>query len=77
MEKVTKAEFDLFVKNYPNELVPHTITICEPPMLTYNDFSNGRKYPEDSIVAKVIGNNLMPGTHTDEYFIERERITNV
>jgi hypothetical protein len=52
MKEVSKAEFDDFIKNYPSQLEKNVITFCEPPALTYNDFSDGKEWPK-SIVAKV------------------------
>jgi hypothetical protein len=48
---VSKEEFKKFVKEYPKELHKHAVMICEPPLITYHDFSDGKKYPE-SIIAK-------------------------
>lgn len=54
MEKdrqVSKEELDAFVAAYPRPLVKDVTSICEPPMLSYNDFTLGN-WPE-SVVAKV------------------------
>lgn len=32
-KEVTKEEFDLFIKQYPNKLEKDFVTMCEPPML--------------------------------------------
>lgn len=50
---VSKAEFDDFIDSYPNELAVDVTGICEPPLKTYNDFSDGKVWPE-SIVASVV-----------------------
>lgn len=52
MKTCTKSELEDFVKNYPNKLEKDIIHFCEPPLLTFNDFSNGKVWP-DSIVASV------------------------
>lgn len=50
--RVTKEEFENFIKNYPSKLEEHWIFFCTPAIITWNDFSAGRKYPE-TIVAKT------------------------
>ena len=50
--QVTKEEFGEFVKNYPIKLEWNVTAICDPPMGSYNDFSDGKVWPE-SVVAKV------------------------
>lgn len=50
-KKVTKDEYIRFVRNYPARLVFDLTAICEPPMGSYNDFSDGKEWPE-SMVAK-------------------------
>lgn len=37
MNKVTKAEFDEFISNYPKRLNSGCTTICEPPFISYRD----------------------------------------
>lgn len=48
---VTKEEFEAFIKNYPRKLIYDCYGVCEPPLITYNDFELG-KWP-DSIVAQT------------------------
>lgn len=80
---VTEEEFDLFIGKYPNPLERHIVRICDvwccgaehasrklPPILTYNDFSNGRTYPETSIIARIILNEEFKGY--DAYDGERD-----
>ena len=67
-KKVTKEEFEQYLKNYPRELETDVNGICEPPLVTYNDFTLG-KYPQ-SIVAKYYNNKM--GYEPDrpiEYYI--------
>jgi hypothetical protein len=66
-KKVEKDELDVFIKNYPNQLVKDVTGICDPPMLSYNDFSDGKVWPE-SIVAKVILNTFYG--ESDNYYIK-------
>ncbi len=53
MRRVTKEEFDAFIATYPRHLVRDVTGICEPPLMTFNDFTIAPKWPE-SVVAKVI-----------------------
>jgi|688.fasta_scaffold522165_1 hypothetical protein len=50
--EVSKADFDRYISEYPLPLERDVTHICEPPMLTYNDFSGGKIWPQ-SIVAKA------------------------
>jgi len=50
--EVSKADFDQYISDYPKPLEKDITRICEPPMLTYNDFSDGKVWPQ-SIVAKA------------------------
>lgn len=52
--EVSKEEFDKYIEEYPNSvsLVTDVCGICEPPMLSYHDLSNGKKWP-DSVIAKT------------------------
>lgn len=50
--RVSKDRFEQFIKNYPRELAVDVCGISEPPVITYNDFSDNRKWP-DSIVART------------------------
>lgn len=77
--QVTKEQFDLFIKNRfiaTGVKLDRDVTgICEPPLLTLNDFSNGLMWPE-SIVAKGY---LMDGSEyydfkTTEYFIKNSEM---
>lgn len=47
--KVSFNEFIEYINNYPYHLTRNITGICEPPLITYNDFSLGN-WP-DSIVA--------------------------
>lgn len=50
--EVSKDDFDQYISDYPKPLGKDIARMCEPPMLTYNDFSDGKVWPQ-SIVAKV------------------------
>lgn len=76
-KKVSKNEYLEFIKNYPKPLEFDCTGICEPPLGTYNDSSDGKMWPE-SIVAKEIRNWLDENGKVDntnalwEYFIIAE-----
>lgn len=59
-KKVDKETYLNFLADYPKELIVDITGICEPPLKTWNDFSNGKVWPE-SIVAKVVLNESMKG----------------
>lgn len=70
-KQVTKEEFEDFRDNYGSKLEVDVTAICEPPLLSLNDFSDGKVWPE-SIVAKAY---LMDGSDyyggkTTEYFLK-------
>lgn len=48
--KVSKEEFEQFIKEYPNSLQTNITAIFEPPLKTWNDFKKSDKWP-DSVVA--------------------------
>ena len=71
-KKVEKAEFDAFIAGYPLKLEKDVTGICDPPMRSYNDFSDGKIWPE-SMVAKVTLNTMMKGLdyhgEPDDYYL--------
>jgi hypothetical protein len=50
MKSVTVDEFEQFILAYPRQLSRDVAQFCEPPVVTYNDFSLG-KWP-GSVVAR-------------------------
>lgn len=73
-KQVSKNEFEKYIEEYAelNGVTLHrdVAGMCEPPLLSINDFSNGKVWPE-SIVAKAY---IMDGSEyydgkTTEYFI--------
>lgn len=59
MKQVSREEYLTFVKNYPNKLDFNCVTICEPPMGRYHDFSISKDLRE-SVVAREVRNWLTP-----------------
>jgi hypothetical protein len=70
-KKVLRSEFYDFVKNYKGKLDFDLCEICDPPMGSYNDSSNGKMWPE-SMVAKYITNDTLPDEKPNEYYIKAE-----
>lgn len=73
-KKVQKAEFDSFISDYPRRLEKDVTGICEPPMLSYNDFSDEKIWPE-SMVAQISLNTSMKGHpdyqgEPDDYYLK-------
>lgn len=50
MKPVTKEEFKQFIDSYPRHLERDVAMMCEPPVITFNDFSLGA-WPA-SVVAR-------------------------
>lgn len=67
-EKVSKAEFLDFIKNYPRKLDVDICGISDPPLKTYNDFTIADKWPE-SVVASTF---KYPSNEEDRYYIPEE-----
>lgn len=53
-EKVSEEEFKSFICKYPNKLDVDCWGACEPPLISYNDFSIATHFP-NSIIAKHDG----------------------
>ena len=58
-KEVTKPEFDEFIRSYPSDLEINIANYYDPPLKTYNDFSDGKSWP-DSVVALVVLNESYP-----------------
>lgn len=43
---ISKENFAAIINEYPADLDYNENHICDPPMVTYNDFSDGKKWPE-------------------------------
>lgn len=53
--EVTYDEFSNFLKNYANKLEWNCVTICDPPIGFYHDFTDFKEgdHPLDYVVAKI------------------------
>lgn len=71
-KKVSKDDFYEYIEKYQKEnsvkLERDVAMMCEPPLITYNDFSNGKVWPE-SIVVKSIAEGYLG--NPQEYFIPK------
>jgi hypothetical protein len=66
--KVTKEEFDDFIKSYPDNYERSCIGICEPPVLNYYELSFGKACIE-ALFAQIILKTAM-GEKEDDYYIK-------
>ena len=51
-KKVSKTEFQEFINNYPRKLERDVCGVCDPPVVTYNDFKLANRWPY-SVVART------------------------
>lgn len=68
-KKVSKEEFDKFLADYPNKLEQDTVGFVDPPQRQFNDFSDGKVWPE-SVVAFIWLNSLWDPNTEDEYVLK-------
>lgn len=66
--RVTKEEFNAFIRNYPRKLDVDVYGVSEPPNITYNDFELATKWPY-SIVASTF---LYDDDPNDYYYLPEE-----
>lgn len=77
--KVKEERFKEFINNYSKLLESNLSRIPEPNIIFYNDFSDGKKFPE-SVVAKIDLDWMGPNGEVDmvehgkfyEYYIKGE-----
>jgi len=67
--QVPKEEFYIFIRNYSKKLEWDCYGVYEPPLGSYNDFSDGKKWPE-SIVGVVQMYDLECHGKDKEYYIK-------
>lgn len=75
-KQVYRAEFEAFLKQHPSPLQRDHCAIGEPPLVTFNDFRNGRVWPE-SAVAKILmyDGSDYHGGKTPEYFVRAQEVS--
>jgi hypothetical protein len=66
-KQVTRAEYEEFLKNYPRPLRSDVCAICDPPVITHNDFELANRWPY-SVIARTWLYDDKPG----QYFYEPE-----
>jgi len=64
MKKLTKPEFDMWLRQYPRELERDVFGAAEPPFVTWNDFTIAPQWPQ-SIVASTVA-------ESGEYFVRSD-----
>ena len=69
-KKVSKEEFEDFIKTYPRKLERDVYGISDPPSISYNDFELANRWPW-SIVASTMGYSDDPSDYW--YAPEEER----
>ena len=74
--KVSKEQFEAFIKSHRNKLEVHGVHFITPPRICYCDFEGGKEYPEN-IVAQIqqnssLNDSLSKTHYEDEYFIKVE-----
>lgn len=78
MRKVSKEEFNKFINDSKHPLLEDVTGVCTPPLKSYNDFSNDKKWPE-SMVAYIVLNEQMEGNPSyngepNDYYIDTYRL---
>ena len=57
---VTRGEYEDFLKQYPRPLEQDVCAICDPPVITHNDFELANRWPY-SVVARTFLYDDNPG----------------
>ncbi len=65
IKKVTKKEFEDFIKNYPRKLTYDYTGISEPPAVSYNDFELANRWP-----YSVVANTWKYSDNPNDYYYE-------
>lgn len=55
MKTVTRAEFEAFIAAYPRPLAKDIAGMFEPPLLTYNDFGERKKWTASVVASVTLG----------------------
>lgn len=67
MKRVSKKEFNEFIKNYPRKLQVDVCGIWEPPLISYNDLALADRFPK-TVVAMTYAYDDNP----EDYYYEPE-----
>lgn len=52
---VDEEAFQAFIASYPRKLERDVSTICEPPLVTWNDFERAPYWPDSVVASKKAG----------------------
>lgn len=66
-KQVSEQEFKDFLTNYPNQLERDVNAIFDPPMVSYNDFADGKVWPESVVAYKVLNKYRDENAVNDHY----------
>lgn len=72
--KVSKEEFNNFITGYPKPLEKDVYAVVDPPILSFNDFSDGKVWPESVVAFISLGadqyGRFATKEENDEYCID-------
>ncbi len=68
MKSVSKEEYEKYIDKYPRKLVRDVYAVCDPPLITYNDFTLG-EWP-NSVVAST---HLYSDDVNDYFYVSESR----
>jgi hypothetical protein len=60
LKPCTKTEFDAFIAAYPRKLERNVFMAGDPPLVTYNDFSDGKVWPDSVVASHFVPDNRDP-----------------
>ena len=69
-KKATKQEYEKFIHTYPRNLEMNAYGVCEPPLITANDFDLAPMWPF-SVVAKAWSDQYLIAENYKEMFASR------
>lgn len=68
-KEVSETEFKDFIRHYPRKLERDVYGVCDPPLISYNDFELANRFPA-SIVAST---HLYSDDPNDYYYEPKEK----
>jgi len=69
-QRVTREKFDEFIEEYPNALEVDVAHMFEPPLKTYNDFTDDKVWPKSSVAfVKLYDGSEYHSGMSEEYYI--------
>lgn len=70
-KRVSKQDFAGFIQNYPRRLTVDCCGICDPPLLSYNDFSLANRFPYSVVASTHVYDDDSSGFY---YEPEKDRV---